>query len=122
MNDLYSNESRAVPMASQLFLIDTNAHHEGFESLALTQAKFDAVRRPNATDWRHFLRLQGPDAAPRDSDVKSAAEMLAQLKWTPHEFTELLKVTRAQVGEASALALPMVYRRLQGQLQLCQSR
>ena len=122
MNGLHSNESRDVPMVNQLFLVDTNAHHESYEALALAQAKFDAVRTPNATGWRHFLRLQGLDATPSDFDVKSAAEMLAQLKWTPHEFIKLLKVTRAQVGEAPALALPVVYRRLQGQLQLCQSR
>ena len=114
MNYLHSNEPRALPMVRQLFVVDTSQHHEGYEALSLTQAEFDVVRTPNATGWRHFLRLQGLDAAPDVFDVKSAAEMLAQLRWTPHEFIELPEVTRAQVGEAPAFALPMVYRRLQG--------
>lgn len=116
MNKLHINESQGVSMVSNLFLVDTSAHLESYEALALARTEFDTVRTPNATGWRHFLRLRGLDAAPRDFDVKSAAEMLAQLKWTPQEFIELLKVTQARVGEVPASALPAVYRRLRDQL------
>ena len=70
--------------------------------------------RPTATGWRHFLRLQGWEEVQGDFNLKGAAEMLAQLEWTPAEFVELLEATRAEVGEAPVLLLPVVYQRLIG--------
>lgn len=112
MNDLRSDESRSDRSVTQLFLADTDAHHDGIEVLAMTQVEFDAVRRPSVTGWRHFLRLQGLEVAQVEFDLKSAAEMLARLGWTPNDLLELIAGVQADVGEASAMALPELHRRL----------
>ena len=112
----FGSERPATQLATPLFLADTDAHHDGYEALALTQVEFDAVRRPSVTGWRHFLRLQGLDVAQTEFDLKIAAEMLVRLAWTPMDFLELLAGVHAEVGEAPALALPALHRRLLGHL------
>lgn len=112
MIDLRNNELRSDWAATRLFLADADAHHGGFEALALTQAEFVAVRRPSVTGWRHFLRLQGLESTQTGFDLKIAAEMLARLAWTPKDFLELLAGVHADVGEELALALPVLHRRL----------
>ncbi len=70
------------------------------------------MRRPSVTGWRHFLRLQGLEFKQAEFDLKIAAEMLARLAWAPKVFLELLAGVHADVGEAPALALPVLHRRL----------
>ncbi len=73
MIDLRNNQLRSARTVAQLFLADTDTHHDGIEALALTQVEFDAVRRPSVTGWRHFLRLQGLEFAHTEFDLKTAA-------------------------------------------------
>ena len=112
MIDLRNNEPSSARTVTQFFLADADAHRDNFEALALTQMEFDAVRRPNATGWRHFLRLQGVEFAQTGFDLKISAEMLARLAWTPKDFLELLAAVHADVGEELTLALPVLHRRL----------
>ena len=119
MIDLRNNELRsdrlATQLATQLLLADTDAH-DGVEALALTQLEFDAVRRPSVSGWRHFLRLQGLELAQTEFNLKIAAEMLVSLAWTPNDFLELLAGVQPDVGEAPAVVLPVLHRRLLGHL------
>ena len=108
-NELHEPDGHATVSAIPL------AHH-GDEALALTLAEFDAVRRPSDTGWRHFLRLQELACAPVEFHLNGAAEMLARLSWMPNDFLDLLAGVHADVGEAPALALPVLYRRLLGHL------
>jgi len=112
MNELRSSEWSEDRTVVQLFLADTDSHREGYEALALTKVEFDAVRRPSVTGWRHFLRLQKLESAGIEFDLKTAADMLAKLSWTPNDFLELLAGVHADVGEAPALALPELQQRL----------
>lgn len=112
MIDIVADGMQAGTTVVRLFRLDIGAQLDGFESLALTQAEFDAVRTPTATGWRHFLRLQGLEEVQGDFDLKGAAEMLAQLKWTPAEFAEHLEAAQNEVGKSPVLSLPVVYRRL----------
>lgn len=112
MNDLRSSKGSEDRTVVQLFLADTDSHHEGYEALALTQVEFDAVRRPSVAGWRHFLRLQKLESAGVEFDLKTAADMLAKLSWTPNDFLELLAGVHADVGEASAKVLPELHQRL----------
>ena len=107
MTNLHSNGLR-----SEL----TDAHHDGIEELCLTQVEFDAVRKPSVTGWRHILRLQELQSAEVEFDLKSAAETLVRLSWTPNDFLELLASVRADVGDSPAVVLPTLHRRLLGHL------
>nr|MDQ2736981.1 hypothetical protein [Pseudomonadota bacterium] len=116
MIDLRTDELRSDRTVMQLFLADIDAHHNDIDALALTQIEFDALRRPSVTGWRHFLRLQGLEFKKAGFDLKIAAQTLATLAWTPSDFLELLAGVHADVGEAPALALPVLHRRLLGHL------
>lgn len=116
MIDLRNHGFGSDQMVTLVFHPDTAACHDGFEALALTQIEFDSVRRPNATGWRHFLRLQGLDSAHAEFDLKAAAETLTRLAWTPNDFLELLARVHADVGRAPSVALPALHLRLLGHL------
>jgi type IV secretory pathway VirB4 component len=114
--DLRNDGLSSNQMVTLVFHPDTAARHDVFEALALTQLEFDSVRRPSATGWRHFLRLQGLDLAHAEFDLKIAAETLTRLAWTPNDFLELLARVHADVGRAPSVALPALHLRLLGHL------